>query len=111
MLSLHPCYYHSHFVSFSADDDSGFPSQLYRLKSLRSLTLSYSGITSVPDHISKLFKLQKVTLIHNPLLETISGSLGKANLKGLCLFLSSILVTKRFILIILIFITTCFLIE
>ena len=40
-------------------------------------------MTYIPDQISKLFKLQKVTLTHNPLLETISGGLGKPSLKGL----------------------------
>ena len=71
------------YLCFSTDDVGGFPSQLYRLKSLRCLTLSYTAMTCVLDQVSKLFKLQKVMLTHNPLLESISGGLGKPSLKGL----------------------------
>jgi Leucine-rich repeat (LRR) protein len=49
------------------------PPVIFTLKNLKSLNLSYQGITKVPDEIGELTELEELILDECVLLETISG--------------------------------------
>lgn len=54
----------------------GWPDVLFKLTSLRELSLGCQGITLVPTELKALTKLEQLYLPHCLLLETISSKLG-----------------------------------
>ena len=59
------------------DDHGGIPEQIFRLRKLQHLDLSYTAIRAVPRKIVQLRRLQTLNLNHCMLLESLSGELGK----------------------------------
>ena len=58
---------------------------IFSMWSLNELHLDYQGITMVPQSINNLQNLNTLSLGHNPLLESLPGSLGHLpNIKGKC---------------------------
>jgi len=56
---------------------------IFTLKSLTVLHLDNNAITNVPASINNLQNLKELSLSHNPLLESLPGSLGHLpNIKG-----------------------------
>ncbi|CAF1146931.1 unnamed protein product [Adineta ricciae] len=64
-------------------DTSGFPSSIFQLEQLTSLTLQYQAIKTVPDAIKQLRYLSELNLSHCIELETISPEVGLLPLKEL----------------------------
>ena len=64
----------------SEDEYGGIPKEVFSLRNLRTLALGGQLIHKIPDHVSKLRRLQHLLLFYNPNLQGISGQLGKANL-------------------------------
>ncbi|XP_033749950.1 uncharacterized protein LOC117334433 [Pecten maximus] len=69
------------------DDQSlpfgGVPEEIFGMRSLVELDLSYQGIISIPDDIKKLINLQKLHLNSNPNLLSISAEIGRCPLTEL----------------------------
>lgn len=64
---------------YNVTDDEltgGIPPVIFKLKSLEELDLKYNAITMVPQAINNLQNLKVLNLSHNPLLESLPGSLG-----------------------------------
>ena len=65
------------YVLFLDDEvTGGIPPVVFNLKSLVELHLEYNAITMIPQAINNLQNLKLLGLSHNPLLESLPGSLG-----------------------------------
>ena len=60
----------------------GVPPELFELKTLKELDLSYLALTSIPDDIGNLVHLSKLNVSNNPRLESISGAVGNLPLES-----------------------------
>ncbi|KAL4230338.1 hypothetical protein ACF0H5_010721 [Mactra antiquata] len=63
-------------TNINDDTFGGIPPVVFLLKSLEELNLEYNAITMVPSAINNLQNLKVLNLGHNPLLESLPGSLG-----------------------------------
>ncbi|XP_064619612.1 uncharacterized protein LOC135483043 [Lineus longissimus] len=66
-----------------AESTGGFPKELLQLVNLTHLDLSYQGIVSVPEDISRLAKLETLLLSDNPYLTSVPGTIGSSPLERL----------------------------
>ncbi|KAK7485956.1 hypothetical protein BaRGS_00022822 [Batillaria attramentaria] len=60
----------------SDDEYGGIPPVIFTLLALEELYLDYQAVTTVPVHMCRLQNLSFLSLAHNPLLESLPGSLG-----------------------------------
>ncbi|XP_076445934.1 uncharacterized protein LOC143283637 [Babylonia areolata] len=58
------------------EEYGGIPPVVFTLSSLEELKLDFQAITAVPVHMCRLQSLAYLSLAHNPLLESLPGSLG-----------------------------------
>ena len=63
---------------YLSDDEEygGIPPVIFLLTSLEELYLDHQAIVAVPAHMCRLVNLCTLCLAHNPLLESLPGSLG-----------------------------------
>ena len=70
-------------IFIPADDTyGGIPPQIFYCRNLRTLCLNYQAIKFITDKIGQLRKLKQLLLNNCPMLESISGNVGKGHLKG-----------------------------
>ena len=77
-----------HDISFAcvlleADPYAGCPKEIFSLKTLVRLNLSFQGFNRLTERIEELQLLEELNLSHNPVLEALPGEIsGLSNLKG-----------------------------
>lgn len=71
-------FFYVDLLIYTIDDEvtGGIPPVIFSLKSLVELHLEFNAITMVPQAINNLQNLKVLNLNHNPLLESLPGSLG-----------------------------------
>jgi len=58
------------------DEYFGVPREIFTLKNLRCLNLSFQGLTRLSEHVKELTCLEQLILINNPSLETLPAEIG-----------------------------------
>lgn len=76
-------------VFLEADPYAGCPKEIFSLKTLVRLNLSFQGFKRLTEHIEELPLLEELNLSHNPVLEALPGEIsGLTSLKGYKHFLN-----------------------
>lgn len=58
-----------------SDPFAGCPEEIFALKSLSRLNLSFQGLNRLTEKVESLTSLEELNLAHNPLLETLPGEI------------------------------------
>lgn len=76
-------------VFLETDPYAGCPKEIFSLKTLVRLNLSFQGFKRLTEHIEELPLLEELNLSHNPVLEALPGEIsGLTSLKGFKHFLN-----------------------
>lgn len=73
-----------------SDPFAGCPEEIFTLKSLSRLNLSFQGLKRLTEKVESLTSLEELNLSHNPVLETLPGEISALTcLRGKFLKVSS----------------------
>ncbi|KAL8604081.1 hypothetical protein ACOMHN_024906 [Nucella lapillus] len=63
-------------TNINDEEYGGIPPVVFTLAALEELRMDFQAVTAVPQHMCRLQSLAYLSLAHNPLLESLPGSLG-----------------------------------
>lgn len=73
-LEEYSCY-SLNILILGSDPFAGCPEEIFALKSLTRLNLSFQGFNRLTEKVESLTSLEELNLAHNPLLETLPGEI------------------------------------